>query len=196
MSAIVLTSETLIGTPATGNLEYNGQFFGTDSAGSRAQLQRIVLSTAVASTSGTSIDFTSIPSWVKRITVMLANLSTTGTVPITFRLGTSGGIQATGYAGSQGYTGASTAFTNMSTGFEIYNDTVTITYSGSITFHLLDASTNLWVANGLFGTVNQAYARVIGGYVSLGGTLTQLRITTTTATPTFDLGTVNILYEG
>jgi hypothetical protein len=62
MSILVLTSDTLIGTPATGNIEYNGQFFGTDSNASRAQLQRIVLSTAVASTSGTSIDFTSIPS--------------------------------------------------------------------------------------------------------------------------------------
>jgi hypothetical protein len=30
----------------------------------------IVSGTSVASTSGTSIDFTSIPSWVKRITVM------------------------------------------------------------------------------------------------------------------------------
>jgi hypothetical protein len=42
MSILALTSDTLIGTPATGNLEYNGQFFGTDSNASRAQLQRIV----------------------------------------------------------------------------------------------------------------------------------------------------------
>jgi hypothetical protein len=70
MSILALTSDTLIGTPATGNIEYNGQFFGTDSNASRAQLQRIVLSTAVASTSGTSIDFTGLPAWVKRITVM------------------------------------------------------------------------------------------------------------------------------
>jgi hypothetical protein len=154
------------------------------------------LGTAVASTSGTSIDFTGLPSWIKKITVMFANVSTTGTVPITFRLGTSGGIQATGYTGAQGYVGPGTVFTNMSTGFEIYNDTAAITYSGSITFNLLDASTNLWVANGFFGTVGQLYGRLIGGYVTLSSTLTQLRITTTTGTPTFDLGSVNILYEG
>ena len=35
--------------------------------------------TAVASTSGTSVDFTSIPSWVKRITVMFNGVSTSGT---------------------------------------------------------------------------------------------------------------------
>jgi hypothetical protein len=60
MSILALASDTLIGTPATGNIEYNGQFFGTDSNSSRAQLQRITQGTAVASTSGTSIDFTSI----------------------------------------------------------------------------------------------------------------------------------------
>jgi len=75
MSILVLTSDTLIGTPATGNIEYNGQFFGTDSNASRAQLQRIVQATAVASTSGTSIDFTGLPSWIKRVTVMFSGVS-------------------------------------------------------------------------------------------------------------------------
>jgi hypothetical protein len=42
MSILALTSDTLIGTAAAGNIEYNGQFFGTDSNASRAQLQRIV----------------------------------------------------------------------------------------------------------------------------------------------------------
>ena len=74
MSILALTSDTLIGTPATGNIEYNGQFFGTDSNASRAQLQRIVRSTAQNSTSGTSIDFTGIPAWVEKITVMFNGL--------------------------------------------------------------------------------------------------------------------------
>jgi hypothetical protein len=89
MSILVLTSDTLIGTPATGNLEYNGQFFGTDSNASRAQIQRIASGTAVNSTSGTSIDFTSLPAWIKRITVMLVGVSTNGTSDPILRLGTS-----------------------------------------------------------------------------------------------------------
>ena len=36
------------------------------------------LMTAQNTTSGTSIDFTGIPSWVKRITVMFQGVSTTG----------------------------------------------------------------------------------------------------------------------
>ena len=42
--------------------------FSTDGSTYTAT-QKIVQGTAVASTSGTSIDFTSIPSWVKRVTV-------------------------------------------------------------------------------------------------------------------------------
>jgi hypothetical protein len=98
MSILALTSDTLIGTPATGNLEYDGQFFGTDSNASRAQLQRLVLSTAVASTSGTSIDFTGLPAWVKRITVSFQGVSTNGTSPVCALIGTSSGIVSTGYS--------------------------------------------------------------------------------------------------
>ena len=53
--------------------------------------------TAVASTSGTSIDFTSLPNWIKRITVMFNQVSTSGTAYKFIRLGTSGGIVSSGY---------------------------------------------------------------------------------------------------
>jgi len=53
----------------------------------------IVSGTAVASTSGTSIDFTSIPSWVKRVTVMFAGVSTNGTGSYLIQIGDSGGIE-------------------------------------------------------------------------------------------------------
>jgi len=104
MSILALTSDTLIGTPATGNLEYNGQFFGTDSAGSRAQLQRIVRATDVASTSGTSIDFTSIPSWVKRVTVMFNGVSTSGANNLLIQIG-AGSVETTGYVSTGAYAG-------------------------------------------------------------------------------------------
>ena len=52
--------------------------------------------TAVNSTSGTSIDFTGIPSGVKRITIMLKDVSTSGTSYKLIQLG-SGSITTTGY---------------------------------------------------------------------------------------------------
>jgi hypothetical protein len=155
----------------------------------------IVSGTAVASTSGTSIDFTSIPSWVKRVTLMFAEVSTNSTVPITMRLGTSGGFVSSGYVGVQGYVGGTPASTDMSTGFEIYNDSAGSAYSGSITFSLLNSSSNVWVVSGIVGVPSPAYIRYLGGTVTLSGVLTQIRITTTTGTPTFDAGSLNILYE-
>jgi hypothetical protein len=155
----------------------------------------VISGTAVASTSGTSIDFTSIPSWVKRITVMFAGVSTNSTAPITMRLGTSSGFVSSGYVGVQGSVGGTPASTDMSTGFEIYNDSAGSAYSGSITFSLLNSSSNIWVANGIVGVPSPAYIRYLGGTVTLSGVLTQIRITTTTGTPTFDAGSINILYE-
>jgi hypothetical protein len=70
--------------------------------------------TAVASTSGTSIDFTSIPAWVKKITVMFDRVSTNGTSFVQVQLGTSGGFVITGYVSAASNTGTGISST---TGF-------------------------------------------------------------------------------
>ena len=59
-----------------------------------------VLSTAVTLTTQTSVDFTSIPSWVKRVTVMLSGVSTNGTSYVQVQLGDSGGIENSSYLGA------------------------------------------------------------------------------------------------
>ena len=50
---------------------------------------RMQLMTAQASTSGTSIDFTGIPSWAKKITVMFNGVSTSGASFPQIQLGSS-----------------------------------------------------------------------------------------------------------
>lgn len=55
--------------------------------------------TAVATTSGTSIDFTGIPSWAKKITVMFSAVSTNGTSPIQVQIG-AGSVSNSGYVGT------------------------------------------------------------------------------------------------
>jgi hypothetical protein len=193
MSAIVLTSETLIGTPAPGNIEYNGQFFGTDSNASRAQLQRIVQGTAVASTSGTSIDFTGIPAWVKKITVMFSGVSTNGTSNMQIQLG-AGSVTTSGYAGSVSY-GGSGATTFNSTGLQIYNLLVAAqNYQGAVTLTLLGSNT--WVSVGNLAANASSATCFSAGAIALSGTLDRVRITTVNGTDTFDAGSVNIIYEG
>ena len=159
----------------------------------------ITSGTAVASTSGTSIDFTSIPSWVKRITVMFDGVSWNNTVSPLIQLGDSGGVETTGYNCITGgtSTAASASALQSTTGFNLFNGwAASDIFYGSIIFSLLNASTNTWAAQGNFSTdatVND-WAVYTSGTKSLSATLDRVRITSSAAI-TFDAGSINILYE-
>jgi|LakMenEpi03Aug12_release.lakeMendotaPanAssembly.Ray.scaffolds.fasta_scaffold597947_3 hypothetical protein len=159
----------------------------------------ITSGTAVASTSGTSIDFTSIPSWVKRVTINFNDVSTSGTSPPQIQIGDSGGIETTGYAGSSTIIAGGTAQALFTTGFGIGVNTSNwanvVVVSGAITITLLNGSTNTWVASGSVGRSDTASTYFTSGGKSLSATLDRVRITTVNGTDTFDAGSINILYE-
>ena len=155
--------------------------------------------TAVASTSGTSIDFTSIPSWVKRITVMFGGVSTSGTSNIIARIG-SGSIDSTStYTGAGSYVGGTNncGATQNTTSFILVGTSTTIaasTYCGALTFTTLGS--NIWCLTGtLSSTSSTIYNHVSSGNKTLSGTLDRVSITTVNGTDTFDAGTINIFYE-
>ena len=152
-------------------------------------------STAVSSTSGTSVSFTGIPSWVKRITVMFSGVSTNGTSIPLIRLGTSGGIESTGYLGSgiQLIDGSAVNGGVETTGFQIRNALAVNNLNGAISICLL--SGNLWVAQGCLSSSAANYGFFVSGSKTLAGTLNEISITTTNGTDTFDAGSINILYE-
>ena len=161
-------------------------------------LAPVVSGTAVASTSGTSIDFTSIPSWVKRITVMFSGVSTNGSSVKQIQIGDSGGIETTGYSASSAYFNTSGSFNNIqaTSGFIINSVVATDAIAGSFIISCLDTTTNTWTINGSAATGNTATALLLsGGAKSLSSTLDRVRITTVNGTDTFDAGTINILYE-
>jgi hypothetical protein len=151
-----------------------------------------VAGTAVASTSGTSIDFTSIPSWVKRITVMFKGMSTSGTSNRIVQLGTSGGVVTSGYLGSSSLLGSTVVTTAYTVGFGINTNAATDTISGQMV--LTNFSGNDWVGS-VVVKGNGPNTMTGGGDVSLGGTLDRVRITTVNGTDTFDAGSINILNE-
>jgi hypothetical protein len=168
-----------------------------DAAVTPAKLsQPLTLSTAVATTSGTSIDFTGIPSWVKRITVLLNSVSTNGTSNLIIQLGTSGGLQASGYDGSAMVSQSGVIGNNaFSTGFLIDATTLAAdSRSGIVSVNLVE--NNIWAAAGNVSLRNAARTSCFSGTVGLSGTLTQIRLTTVNGTDTFDAGSVNIIYEG
>lgn len=171
---------------------------GTGTVAVQGVSTNIVSGTAVASTSGTSIDFTSIPSWVKRITVMFSAISTSSTSPIQIQIGDSGGVETTGYVGTNSVIGsASAASVTMSAGYLITISTsytvATYTYSGKLTLH--NFGSNTWVADGLVNSTTNPYMYITNGIKTLSDTLDRVRITTVNGTDTFDAGSINILYE-
>lgn len=181
------STTTLVGTDATQTL-----------TNKTIQGGALTLATAVTA-SGTSVDFTGIPSWAKRVTVVFSAVSTNGNANIRLRLGTASGVETTSYEGIGGWAGASSAALLSTSGFDTYGDAgATSSRSGSFVFILLNAATNMWALQGMFcaGSSGGNFLQLLTGGKILSGTLDRVRITTTNGTDTFDAGTINIMYEG
>lgn len=151
--------------------------------------------TAQATTSGTEIDFTGIPSWAKKITLMFEGVSTDGTSGMILQLGDSGGFETTGYLGSASLLASSTVSTSSrTTGLPITEafSAATILH-GSMVITNLDS--NMWTSTFTGGKSNSNATYLGGGSKSLSATLDSIRITMVNGTDVFDAGSVNIMYE-
>jgi hypothetical protein len=157
----------------------------------------LVSGTSVASTSGTSIDFTGIPSWVKRVTVMLNGVSTNGSSQQLVRLGISSGIQTTGYVSGWSFfgNGLLPGSTTSTSGFGVWCASASDFNYVHITFTLV--SGNTWTCSHMGAIIapTAGFGSGGGGAVTLSGTLDRVRITTVNGTDAFDAGSINILYE-
>ncbi len=163
---------------------------------SYSALSDIRLSAAAATTSGTAIDFTGIPSWARRVTLHFNGVSVSGTANPLIQLGDAGGPETTGYLCSGGiFTTGSNNVVNSTSGFIFPSGAAANVIHGKAVFDLMDASTNTWVCTATFGLSNTGATGTIGGTKSLSpGPLTQIRLTTT-ATDTFDAGSASISWE-
>jgi hypothetical protein len=158
-------------------------------------LAPLVSGTAQAA-SGTSVDFTGIPSWAKRITVCAYGLSTNGTSSTIIRVGgTANGVLSAGYFGLISYFSGSAATTGVSpNGLYISVSTAAGLVYGSAT--LTRVVGNKWVWSGTFGRDDTTdLMNTVTGGIELAEPLTTIRYTTFSGTEVFDAGTVNILYE-
>jgi hypothetical protein len=145
--------------------------------------------------SGTAVDFTGIPSWVKRITIMFAGVSLSGASSFLIQVGTSSGIVSTGYSGGgTRYGGAVIASASGTNGISPWNITASAAYSGLAIWTLVGG--NIWTCSLNFGASGGIESGgIAGGSLTLSGTLDRVRITTVNGTDTFDAGTINISYE-
>ena len=199
MGSLVLTGDTsgsvTVAVPAVAGSNTVTIPAVTGTAVVAGQNSAITASTAVASTSGTSIDFTGIPSWVKRITVMFNGVSTSGSSNVMIQLGSTT-FTTSGYLGNVNViqNNAATIAVAFTTGIgaNASANSGTTLYGQVI---LTPVSGNVWV-----GTTNITHSNAVAtaqgaGGVTLSGTLDRVRITTVNGTDTFDAGSINILYE-
>lgn len=149
----------------------------------------LTLDTLKTTTSGANVDFTSVPSWAKRITVIFNGVSFSSTGYLLVQLGTSTGIENTGY---------NTAGTNFAgslsstAGFVMANGNAGFTVIGHMVLTLL--SGNTWIGSHACMT-GAGYFLLGGGSKTTTAAVDRVRITSTTG-DTFDAGSINLLYEG
>jgi hypothetical protein len=186
-----VTTDTLVGKATTDTLT-NKTLTNPIIAGTPTGVGVLTSDTAQATTSGTYKDFTGIPSWVKRITVMFNEVSTNGTSNQQIQIG-SGSLTTSGYvSSSSGVSAAGVGVTSYTNGFGLRNELATYVFSGHMVLTLV--SGNIWVSSHS-GKGTTAITMFGGGSVTISGTLDRVRITTVNGTDAFDAGSINLLYE-
>ena len=152
------------------------------------------LATTQATTSGTSIDFTGIPSTARLIIINFFNYSKSGGNGTIIQLGTSSGIVTTGYTSTsiRYNTSNGTGGRNNTDGFVIADENAGFNVSGQALITSVDPTNYKWLFSftGKIDTSNQVTS---GGDITLSADLTQLRIKPT-GSDTFDAGSINIQY--
>ena len=150
------------------------------------------LGTEQATTSGSSVTFTGIPSGTTQINLMLNHVSGNGTGTYTVTIGDSGGLETSGYEGGAttvdaghmvGANGAAFIVLKTSSAAQFFN--------GVVSFYLEDSSANTWSIYGIIGD-EPGGNDVCSGSKSLSGELTQLSFI---MADTMDAGAVNISYQ-
>jgi len=194
------TGQTLVGTAVQliPNQPLSWVYRLTDTtwypmAGGAGRASALVSGTSQASTAGTAINFASIPSWVKRITVNFQGVSTSGTSLVIIQLGTGATPTYTvsGYLGAALATAANAAVT---TGLGTSNNltAATVRHGSAI---ITNVTGNTWASQSVIGTSDAAGGGYAAGSIALAAALTAVRVTTVNGTDTFDAGAINILYE-
>jgi len=194
----VAGSNTLVLPTGNGSAD---QVLSTNGSGTLSFVDRgrMVLETAKAYnwnglSTNTSLDFTGIPSWVKKITVMFQGVSTSGTSNYLLQIGDSGGIETSNYLGTVSNNAGTVSV--FSSGYLLQPGSVVAAgiYHAQMTLCNIDGNT--WSVSGAVGRSDATNMNTFQGSKTLSGTLDRVRITTVNGTDTFDAGSVNLLLEG
>jgi hypothetical protein len=157
------------------------------------QLQRVLYVAAVATTSGSTIDFTGIPDWVKEIDIVFNEVShNSGSADYLIQIGDSGGVETTAYqsAGNSGYDGSNFSGAYTTSGFLMRSQNAAHLFSGVMRLRLHSGTT--WISDHT-GKTDSA-TQFGGGSKTLSAVLDRVRLALTTGS--YDSGAVNLICRG
>ena len=146
--------------------------------------------TSQPTTSGTSVTFTGIPSWAKRVTITPIGVSFASSDTHRIQLVTSSTVTS-GYLSS-----AFTPNTNnatSTTSFVLLGVAQATTFSGVITLVL--STGNTWALSSVIGGSSAGNTSFAAGYIALGSALTGF-VYSGVGGQTLNAGSINILIEG
>ena len=145
----------------------------------------LTLMTSV-SLSSNPTDITGIPSWAKRITLILSEVKMTGSDQLLVQIGSSGILL------ESGYTSGSRNASNATNGFIVRIDSSNRSLNGSMT--LFRHSGNVWIQSHA-GNAGTDFDIVGGGIApELGGTLNIIRLKPSGSNG-FASGAISVMYE-
>ena len=148
---------------------------------------------AIATPSGTTHDFTSIPAGTNRITVMLDEVSLRANDELLLQIGDAGGIEASNYASGSGNSDGSTVSRTAKTdGFVIFSNNAARIAQGIIELNRMDG--NKWVSSHVVSHSGAGAESFGGGQKTLSAELDRIQITRS-GSNTFDAGSISIFTE-
>ena len=197
-SGTVAVGQQITGTGVTAGTVITALGTGTGGAGTYTVSPSQTAASATMTVVG--LGFLNIPSWAKRITMLLNGISTTGTSDLIVQIG-SGSYTTTGYSGSGMFISQSSVAAGAAgatNGFAFCGVIAAGNFSGII--NLCNISGNIWnytsTASRSGGTTGNNGTQVVAyNAFTLSGVLDRIQLTTAAGTDTFDAGSVNILYE-
>ena len=148
-----------------------------------------------ATTSGTNIDITGIPTGAKRIRITFDSVSVSSTDDYLIQIGTGTTPKTTGYISGSGMVG-STVRENATTGFVIFSNDASHQVCGAVNLNKMGA-TNVWVASHAvtLSPNSNGTGAAGGGRTDLAGLIGMIRLTSLAGSQAYDGGSVFVEYQ-
>lgn len=151
--------------------------------------------TPVATTSGSTASWSSIPAGVNRIVIVFGTVSTNGTGVPLIQIGDGGGIENSGYVGAVSIltNAAAVVVGNHSSGFALSTSWAAgAIVSGVLELVRYTPGQHVWAISGSLGRYDSTAIHTISGVKALSAELDRVQLITT---DTFDGGVMNVFYS-